>query len=91
VDTLFEYWTDVWLRPEFRTWNIESYLAGVTCPTLIVQGKQDEYGSDRQVNALLAALGGRCEGIMLERCGHSPHVDQPRAVSDLIVRFVRGL
>jgi pimeloyl-ACP methyl ester carboxylesterase len=91
VDALFQYWTDVWLRPAFRTWNIEPYLPDVTCPTLIIQGKQDEYGTDRQVNTLLATLGGRCESIMLERCGHSPHLDQRATVEDIIVRFVRGL
>ena len=91
VDPLFQYWTDVWLRPEFRAWNIESYLPEVTCPTLVIQGKQDEYGTDRQVNALLDALGGRCEGIMLDRCGHAPHLDQRTTVADLMVRFVRRL
>ena len=91
VDALFQYWTDVWLRPEFRAWNIESYLPAVSCPTLVIQGKQDEYGTDRQVNTLVAALGGRCEGIMLERCGHAPHIDQRSRVADLMVRFVRDL
>jgi pimeloyl-ACP methyl ester carboxylesterase len=91
VDTLFQYWTDVWLRPEFRAWNIEAYLPDVTCPTLVIQGKHDEYGTERQVERLLGALGGRCESIMLDRCGHSPHLDQPAMVSDLMARFVRGL
>jgi pimeloyl-ACP methyl ester carboxylesterase len=67
-----------------------------TCQTSPVphssfQGKQDEYGTDRQVNTLLAALGGRCESVMLERCGHSPHLDQRATVEDLMIRFVRGL
>jgi pimeloyl-ACP methyl ester carboxylesterase len=91
VDTLFRYWTDVWLRPEFRAWNIERYLPDVTCPTLVIQGKQDDYGTDRQVTAVRAALGGRCESVMLEGCGHSPHLDQHTTVADLMVRFVRGL
>jgi pimeloyl-ACP methyl ester carboxylesterase len=91
VDSLFQYWTDVWLRPEFRDWNIEAYLPDVRCPTLVIQGKQDEYGTDRQVNALVAALGGRCEGIMLDHCGHSPHVDQRATVADIMARFIRGL
>jgi pimeloyl-ACP methyl ester carboxylesterase len=91
VDTLFQYWTDVWLRPEFRAWNIGDYLPDVKCPALIIQGKQDEYGTDRQVNAIVAALGGRCEGIMLDHCGHAPHADQRATVEDIIVRFVRGL
>ena len=91
VDTLFQYWTEVWLRPAFRAWNIEDYLPDVKCPALIIQGKQDEYGTDRQMNTLVAALGGRCEGIMLDHCGHAPHTDQRAKVEDIIVRFVRGL
>ena len=91
VDTLFEYWTDVWLRPEFRRWNIEEYLPDVRCPTLVIQGKQDEYGTDRQVSTLVAALGGRCEGIMLDHCGHSPHIDQGVTTCDIMARFIRGL
>jgi pimeloyl-ACP methyl ester carboxylesterase len=91
VDALFQYWTDVWLRPEFRAWNIESYLADVTCPTLVIQGRQDEYGTDRQVQTLRHALGERCESIVLDRCGHAPHLDQRTTVSDLMVRFVRSL
>jgi pimeloyl-ACP methyl ester carboxylesterase len=63
----------------------------VRCPTLVIQGKQDEYGTDRQVNALVSALGGRCEGIMLDHCGHSPHVDQRATVADIMTRFIGGL
>ena len=91
VDALFQYWTDVWLRPEFRAWNIESYLGDVTCPTLVIQGRQDEYGTDRQVNTVRHVLGERCESILLDRCGHAPHIDQRTTVSDLMVRFVRSL
>ena len=91
VDSLFEYWTDVWLRPEFRTWNIEALLPSVSCPTLVLQGRQDEYGTEAQVNALTAALGGRCEGIMLDDCGHAPHVDRRMTVSAMMARFIRGL
>jgi pimeloyl-ACP methyl ester carboxylesterase len=91
VDTLFQYWTDVWLGPEFRRWNIEAYLPDVHCPALVIQGKQDEYGTERQVTTLVDALGGRCEGIMLDHCGHSPHVDQHTTVCDIMARFVRSL
>ena len=60
-------------------------------PTLIIQGKQDDYGTDRQVNTLVSALGGRCEGIMLDQWGHTPHMDQRASVEDIMARFVRGL
>jgi len=91
VDTLFQYWTDVWLRPEFRGWNIEAYLPEVRCPTLVIQGKQDEYGTHRQVDTLMSALGDRCESIMLDQCGHTPHIDQRAAVAEIMARFIHGL
>ena len=91
VDTLFQYWTDVWLRPEFRAWNIEAFLPDVSCPTLVIQGRQDEYGTERQVTALVAALDGRGEGVILDRCGHAPHIDQRATVEDIMSAFVRRL
>jgi pimeloyl-ACP methyl ester carboxylesterase len=91
VDSLFQYWTEVWLRPEFRGWSIEAYLPEVRCPTLVIQGKQDEYGTERHVDTLIATLGGRCEGVMLDDCGHAPHLDQSRHVEDIMARFIRDL
>jgi pimeloyl-ACP methyl ester carboxylesterase len=91
VDSLFQYWTDVWLRPDFRGWNIESYLPHVMCPTLVIQGRQDEYGTDHQVSAVTSSLGGRCEGLMLDRCGHAPHIDQRARVADIVTQFIRHL
>ena len=91
VDSLFQYWTDVWLRPDFRAWNIEAYLPNVLCPTLVIQGRQDEYGTDHQVSAVTSAIGGRCEGIMLDRCGHAPHIDQRTMVADIVTQFIRHL
>ena len=57
VDPLFRAWTGVWLSPEFRSWNIEEYLPGVLAPTLILQGLDDEYGTEKQVEAIARILG----------------------------------
>lgn len=91
VDTLFRYWTDIWLRPEFRAWNIEEYLSAIDVPTLVIQGKNDEYGTERQVEAIVSALDGRCEAIVLDHCRHSPHIDQRVKVEDAMSVFVRRI
>ena len=52
VDSTFRGWSDVWLRPEFRSWNIESYLPNIEVPVLLFQGENDEYGTLRQVEAI---------------------------------------
>ena len=86
----FRGWNDVWLSPAFRSWNIESYLPGVKCPLLAIQGQGDEYGSMAQVDAIARGAGGPVKVLKLEDCGHSPHKDQPDVVAGAIATFVRA-
>ena len=85
----FYGWNDVWLAPEFRSWNIERFLPGVRCPVLAIQGCGDEYGSMAQLDAIARQAGGPVELLKLEECGHSPHKDQPERVARAVVDFVR--
>jgi pimeloyl-ACP methyl ester carboxylesterase len=87
--TTFYGWNDVWLAPEFRSWNIESFLPAIKCPLLAIQGHEDEYGSMAQVDAIARQAGGPVEVLKLDQCGHSPHQDQPEIVAGAIVEFVR--
>jgi pimeloyl-ACP methyl ester carboxylesterase len=91
VDTLFEAWTRIWLSDQFRHWSIEEYLPRITCPTLVIQGTDDEYGTLKQVNAIAAGVFGRIETVLLETCRHSPHIDQREAVETAAVTFLRQL
>jgi pimeloyl-ACP methyl ester carboxylesterase len=91
VDAAFRGWNDVWLDPEFRAWDIEEYLPGVTCPVLVIQGEDDEYGTWRQVDAIASHVSGAVETHLLTRCGHSPHRDQRDRVLDLVSTFVARL
>lgn len=91
VDRLFAAWTDVWLSPEFRDWNIENYLPGIHSPTIVIQGLDDEYGTPLQVDAMTTALGNRCETLLLADCGHTPHVDRRAAVETAMAGFVERL
>jgi pimeloyl-ACP methyl ester carboxylesterase len=88
VDALFEDWTKVWLSPEFRSWNIEEALKSVACPALVIQGEDDEYGTAKQAAAIAAALGGRCQTLMLPDCRHTPHVDQRATVERAMADFI---
>ncbi len=89
TDSMFRTWTDVWLRPEFRHWNIEAYLPAIENPVLVVQGEDDRYGTLRQVDAIVTQVSGPAESLVLARCGHSPHSDQPDEVLEAAGRFVR--
>lgn len=89
TDSMFRTWTDVWLRPEFRQWNIEEYLPAIESPVLVVQGEDDEYGTVRQVDSILTQVGGPAKSLVLPRCGHSPHSDRPDEVLEAVGQFVR--
>src|SRR5260370_6471579 len=52
VDSTFRGWNDIWLDPQFREWNIEEYLAAITCPTLLIQTQHHAYPTLPQLEAL---------------------------------------
>ena len=87
-DSAFHGWNDVWLDPAFRSWNIESCLARIRCPVLAVQGEDDVYGTMAQVDEI-ARLVPQARLLKLPACGHSPHRDQPKALTDAVVAFLR--
>lgn len=87
VDETFWGWNDIWLDPNFRSWNIEEYLTTIRCPVLCIQGDQDEYGTRAQVDAIAAQVP-QAEVMMLPNCKHSPHRDQPAKALDRIAGFV---
>ncbi|MFN5512386.1 MAG: alpha/beta fold hydrolase [Burkholderiales bacterium] len=87
VDSAFHGWAGAWLSPEFVHWNIAAELAGIQCPTLLVQGLQDDYGTMAQLDAIGAAVP-QAQRLELDPCGHSPHRDQPDAVISATCRIV---
>jgi pimeloyl-ACP methyl ester carboxylesterase len=88
VDQTFWGWNDVWLNPEFRSWNIEEYLAGIKAPVLLIQGEDDRYGTREQLRRIEAGCKSAVRTVMLEACGHSPHLDQPERSLDAMKKFV---
>jgi len=87
-ETTFYGWADIWLSDEFRAWNIEEYLTGVTCPTLLVQGSADQYGTQRQLEVIEETVDAPTETVMIESAGHSPHISHPDLVTSAIVEFM---
>jgi pimeloyl-ACP methyl ester carboxylesterase len=91
VDATFNGWADVWLQPRFREWNIKRHLSGIRCPTLVIQGEDDLYGTVAQVEAIQRGISGPVETLALQGCGHAPHAERPEEVLDAMARFVAAL
>ncbi len=90
VDATFRGWNDIWLEPEFRTWNIEEYLPAISAPVLVVQGDRDQYGTLAQVDAIEAGVAGHFERLVIPGAGHVPHQQVGADVVATIRRFVGG-
>lgn len=87
----FFAWNDIWLDPGFRDWNIEGYLPGIDCPTLLIQGRDDEYGTLAQLEAIERGVTGPVRSLVLEECGHSPHLSQPARTLEATARFIAAV
>jgi pimeloyl-ACP methyl ester carboxylesterase len=88
----FYGWADVWLDPGFERWDIrDHYLPKVRCPVLAIQGHDDEYGTMAQLDEIARRVGGRCQLLKLDECGHSPFRDQPEQLLQAISAFVEEL
>jgi len=85
VDIAFHGWNDTWLREDFAHWNIEHYLPQITCPVTAIQGAQDEYGTARQVETVIAQSQGPGKLLLIPDVGHAPHKDRP----DIIIAELR--
>jgi len=91
VDTVFFGWADTWLSPEFRGWNVESFLTLVSCPLLAIQGMGDPYGTPAQVEAIVRQAAGPAEALLVPDCGHVPHQQARERVLEAMARFIGSL
>lgn len=91
TEAAFRGWSETWLSPAFRDWNIEEYLPGVRCPVLAIQGRDDEYGTPAQVEAIVNGVSGPAEPLIIADCGHVPHHQARERVLAEMTRFILTL
>lgn len=87
VDNAFWQWCDVWLSEAFASYDIRLECQSIRAPLLALQGADDEYGTQQQLNDIQQACA-HAHIHTLPDCGHSPHRDQPDALTALIQAFL---
>ena len=83
TQALFDAWTETWLRPDFRDWNIEHFLPAIKCPTFVFQGVDDEFGSIDQVEGIEKGCGD-AKFFIIPNAKHTPH-KEARELTETIV------
>lgn len=89
VDGAFWQWNDVWLSPGFRRFDIRADCLRIVAPLLLIQGREDAYGTLLQLDQIALAAP-HAKQLRLADCGHSPHRDQPQASLEAITAFLIG-
>jgi pimeloyl-ACP methyl ester carboxylesterase len=87
VDVAFWGWNQAWLDPDFRDWSIREFLPKISVPMLIIQGRDDQYGTAAQIDCAREMAQAPVEVLHLDNCRHSPQVDRPQETLDAIVDF----
>jgi pimeloyl-ACP methyl ester carboxylesterase len=91
VDHTVHGWSDVWLKGNFRAWDISDVLAYVRVPLLIIQGEHDQYGTAKQIEIALEECYCPVEVALLPHVMHAPHREAPDETLRLISEFANAL
>jgi pimeloyl-ACP methyl ester carboxylesterase len=91
TDDAFFGWCDAWLDPAFRDWDIRTELHSIRVPVLALQGADDAYGTELQLDAIRQQTGAGADICILPQCGHSPHRDQQELTLDAMTAFVASI
>lgn len=83
TERLFWDWAGIWLSPDFDNWDIRADVVRGAAPLLALQGREDPYGTVRQ----LEAIGGR--SVLIPNCRHEPHHEAPEATFELMREAIR--
>ena len=93
VDCAFRSWSEPWLDPQFRKWDIAEALGYIRVPILIVQGEKDQYGTLKQVETAQEECFCPVEAAVLPGIRHDPCREAPeltlKTVADFINRLLR--
>ncbi|WP_231292445.1 alpha/beta fold hydrolase [Leptospira meyeri] len=90
TENVFSAWVDTWLSGSFRDWNMEILLPSIQCPVLVIQGVNDEYGSENQVNTIVNLVSGKSIKRMIPNAKHTPHKENPELVLEDVSDFIKS-
>lgn len=89
VDAAFRGWNGAWLDPGFRAWDITDALAYIRVPVAIIQGVDDQYGTQRQIAVAEEQCYCPVEVTLLDGVQHAPQRESPDRVAQVIAEFAK--
>jgi pimeloyl-ACP methyl ester carboxylesterase len=88
---VLDAWIESWLHPAFATWSLRPVLPQVACPTLVIHGIDDEYGSSAHPTLIAELGGGPARLELMPDTRHVPHREREAEVIAMVKAFVSAL
>jgi pimeloyl-ACP methyl ester carboxylesterase len=89
VDATVHGWSDVWLKGDFREWDLTEFLAYIRVPVLVVQGENDQYGTIRQIEIAREECYCPVEVALLPGAKHVPQREAPETTLKVVTDFIQ--
>lgn len=93
AEATFRGWNDAWLAPGFKDWHVGEVVDYIRVPALVIQGRDDQYGTLAQVAEVEERSYAPVDTLLLEGCRHEPHRERPEetlaAVAEFTARLLR--
>jgi pimeloyl-ACP methyl ester carboxylesterase len=84
---VFQNWYGGWLRQENLSWDMRPLLGSIRCPTLVIQGEQDEHATAQHARDIAAAIPGA--GLWLvPGAGHMLPQEAARKFNSRLIQFI---
>lgn len=91
VDAAFHGWCGAWLDPRFRAFDITGLVANINVSMLGLQGTDDPYGTEEQLNVLESYARAPLEISLIAGARHSPHLEAKEPTLNAITAFISRL
>ncbi len=86
-DNAFWGWHDAWLNPAFRAFDILAIANTIKIPWLALQGTDDPYGTEAQLNILDRSV----QTLLIPNTRHAPHLEATDETLAAIAAFIRDI
>jgi pimeloyl-ACP methyl ester carboxylesterase len=84
---VFDHWFDGWYQAESLSWDMRPLLARVECPTLVVQGEQDEHATPQHARDIAKEITG-AELWLVPKANHMLPQEQPALFNAKLLQFL---
>jgi pimeloyl-ACP methyl ester carboxylesterase len=88
---VLDAWTESWMHPSFADWSLQKVHPEINCPTLVLHGANDEFGSRKHPEIISSLVSGTSTMNLMQNCGRVPHRERLKDVLDMMQQFLHML